>query len=115
MDMNEFLSQYIRSITHKFKEIIPLDLMRESICQGISAMIKNNRRGYRLVLATNPVFPREAILERMRWAGVERAPWEIITTYEEYHFCKPNPNYFAEILAKMGLLGAGPDGGQQHY
>jgi FMN phosphatase YigB (HAD superfamily) len=62
-------------------------------------------RGYRLVLATNPIFPREAILERMRWAGVDSAPWELITSYEEYHFCKPNPLYFDEILSKMRLSG----------
>lgn len=62
-------------------------------------------KGYRLVLATNPIFPREAILERMRWAGVEQLPWELVTAYEECHYCKPNPSYYAEILDKLGLAG----------
>lgn len=62
--------------------------------------------GYRLILATNPLYPRHAILERMKWAGVDNAPWELITTYEDYHYCKPNPGFFAELLAKIGLTGA---------
>ncbi len=163
VDMDKFLSQYFKGLTHKFSKIAPPDLMKESILQATSAMIENENpaltnqevfmehflpkinstsrellpvfnhyysneykelkayarpnpaakevvdklagRGYRLVLATNPIFPREAILERMRWAGVDSAPWELITSYEEYHFCKPNPLYFDEILSKMRLSG----------
>jgi FMN phosphatase YigB (HAD superfamily) len=73
----------------------PTPLARE-ICQA--AMEK----GYRLVLATNPLFPRVATEHRMRWAGVEDVPFEWVTTYENSHFCKPNPNYYREILEKIG-------------
>lgn len=59
------------------------------------------RRGYEIVLATNPIFPREAIVERMRWAGVDDMPWAIVTSYENSHFCKPNLNYFLEIIQKL--------------
>lgn len=58
---------------------------------------------YRLVLATNPLFPALATQARMRWAGIENLPWELVTTYENSHFCKPNPAYFAEILTKTNL------------
>lgn len=163
MDMDVFLSHYFEAITNKFSYIVPPDLMKQSILQATSAMIRDENpgktnqevfmehffpklksssqdllpvfnhfynhefkelkvfarhhpaakevvdklagRGYRLVLATNPIFPKEAILERMSWAGVEGAPWELITSYEEYHFCKPNPLYFEEILSKIRLRG----------
>lgn len=59
-------------------------------------------KGYELILATNPVFPRVATLTRMRWAGLDPADFRDITTYEHYHFCKPNPAYFQEILAQDG-------------
>lgn len=59
-------------------------------------------RSYTLILATNPVFPRVAIEHRMAWAGVAEAPWELITTYEESRFCKPNPSYYKEILHLAG-------------
>lgn len=60
-------------------------------------------RGWQIVLATNPLFPRRAILERMRWAGVDSYPWLDITSYENSRSCKPNPQYYREIVAKHGL------------
>ncbi len=57
--------------------------------------------GYKIVLATNPVFPREAVEQRMQWAGIADLPWELVTSYEDTHFCKPNPHYFQEILDRL--------------
>lgn len=61
-------------------------------------------QGHTLVIATNPLFPRKAILHRMRWAGLDPddGKYRIITTYERIHFAKPNPTYLAEILAQLG-------------
>ncbi len=61
-------------------------------------------KGYRIVLATNPVFPRIATLTRMEWAGLNASDFEWITTYENSSFCKPNLNYYKEILHKTGAL-----------
>jgi len=60
-------------------------------------------RGLRIVLATNSVFPLSAIKDRMAWAGVEDLPWEIITSYDVMHFCKPHPEYYLEIADKLRL------------
>lgn len=62
------------------------------------------QRGYRVVIATNPLFPCAAIEERLRWAGVpaQQFPYALVTSYETFHFAKPNPAYYAEILAKLG-------------
>ena len=59
--------------------------------------------GYRVVIATNPLFPRQAILERLRWVGLDEYPYALITSYENSHFCKPNPQYFQEICEKIGV------------
>lgn len=59
-------------------------------------------KGYQLVLATNPIFPDAATAHRMRWAGINDIPWALVTTYEHCHYCKPNPNYYKEILEKVG-------------
>ncbi len=60
--------------------------------------------GHTIVVATNPLFPRKAILHRIRWAGLDPddSKFRLITTYERFHFAKPNPAYFAEILAQLG-------------
>ncbi len=61
-------------------------------------------QGYRLAIATNPLFPLVAIHHRMRWAGLppEKYSFEIVSAYEDFHFSKPNAAYFAEIAARMG-------------
>ena len=60
-------------------------------------------KGFHVYLATNPVFPRCATLNRIRWAGMDAEDFELITTYEDCRFCKPNPAYFQEILTELGL------------
>lgn len=60
-------------------------------------------KGYPVVLATNPIFPRVATLGRIRWAGLDEQNFAWITTYENSTRCKPNPDYYAEICEKLGL------------
>lgn len=55
-----------------------------------------------LVLATNPIFPPLATENRMRWAGLSPEDFKLYTTYENSHYCKPNPKYYLEILEKIG-------------
>ena len=50
--------------------------------------------GKKVVLATNPVFPMAAQLERMRWSGLSESDFDLITAYENSSFCKPNPKYY---------------------
>jgi len=59
--------------------------------------------GFRLVLATNPLFPSIATESRIRWAGLNKDDFELYTTYENSRYCKPNLNYYREILQKLGL------------
>lgn len=58
-------------------------------------------KGYELILATNPIFPKIATLERMRWVGLKETDFRLITTYENSVFAKPNPAYYQTILQKM--------------
>ena len=62
-------------------------------------------KGYPLVLATMPMFPRRAVEWRLTWAGVDPSAFERITTYENSTAVKPKPNYYAENLAAAGVDG----------
>lgn len=59
--------------------------------------------GFKVVIATNPVFPREAIQQRLEWAGIGGFPYALVTSYEEMHFCKPHVEYYAEICRRIGV------------
>ena len=60
-------------------------------------------KGLCTVLATNPIFPAIATQKRVAWAGLSVDDFELITTYENSHSCKPNPAYYTEILQKIGV------------
>ncbi len=60
-------------------------------------------RGFKVVIATNSVFPRSAIVERLHWAGVKNFDYSLITSYEVMHFCKPHPDYYLEIANSIGV------------
>lgn len=60
------------------------------------------RKGYELVCATNPIFPMTAIEARLGWIGLESSDFVFITSFEEMHYCKPNPDYYRETLEKIG-------------
>ena len=60
-------------------------------------------KGLRVVLATSPLYPQVATESRIRWAGLEPEDFDFITTYEDSHYCKPNPDYYREILRKLDL------------
>ena len=59
--------------------------------------------GYRTALATNPLFPAIATECRIRWAGLSCDDFELYTTYENSHTCKPNPDYYREVVGRLGV------------
>ncbi|HWQ05266.1 MAG TPA: DinB family protein [Longilinea sp.] len=61
-------------------------------------------QNYTIAIATNPLFPRSAIEQRLAWAGlpVSEYPFALVTSFEKFHFAKPNPAYYAEILGQLG-------------
>ncbi len=71
--------------------------------EAVSLVQSAVQKGWTVVVATNPLFPAAAIHQRLSWANlpVDRIPFELVTTYENSHFCKPNPSYYAEILARL--------------
>lgn len=59
-------------------------------------------RGSRVAIATDPLFPREATYERIRWAGLTPERFDVVSSYESFHFTKSHPAYYAEVLGRLG-------------
>jgi FMN phosphatase YigB (HAD superfamily) len=62
--------------------------------------------GWRVVVATQPIFPRAAIEQRLAWAGLADVPFDMITTYEIMGACKPDAAYFKQVCATIGCAPA---------
>ena len=71
--------------------------------EAAEAVRRIRARGGRVALATNPIFPAVATVSRIRWAGLEPDDFELVTTYENIGYSKPNPDYYRELLRRMAL------------
>lgn len=71
--------------------------------RAAEAIVLLKNKGIRVALATNPIFPAIATESRIRWAGLERNDFELVTTYENSRHCKPNPDYYRDVLRAMEL------------
>lgn len=60
-------------------------------------------QGLKVVIATNAVFPLSALQDRVNWAGLGHHQFDLITSYEHMHFCKPHVQYYQEIAYKIGV------------
>ena len=59
--------------------------------------------GLKVILSTNPLFPRVATLKRMELSNLYEEDFDLVTAYENSSFCKPNPRYFHEIMNRFAL------------
>lgn len=57
----------------------------------------------RIILSTNPIFPKTGTLTRMSFIGLEENDFDFVTSYENSSFSKPNPKYFQTLLDKFNL------------
>lgn len=55
-----------------------------------------------VVLATNPIFPMSGQRTRMGWVGLTPENFDLVTSYEKDRYCKPNPDYYRDICARIG-------------
>lgn len=69
--------------------------------RAAEAITEIKAMGCNVALATNPLFPAIATYSRCRWAGLNPDDFAIITTYENSNHCKPNPDYYRDILGKL--------------
>ena len=88
---------FYRNEFQQVKDACGFDARAAKLIAGLKA------KGYRLVLATNPLFPAVATHSRIRWAGLNAEDFEWVTTYENSSFCKPNVKYYEEIVGKLNL------------
>ncbi len=90
-----------------YKEKFPLlksQVNQRGLASSLIEVLKED--GFRLVLATNPIFPVEAIEERLQWVNINPEDFSLITNYQNMHYCKPSINYYNEIMELLDLEAA---------
>lgn len=102
----EIFGEKVRADKPYFDEFYRAEFQQAQSACGFSkeaAALVNRlkQEGYRLALATNPIFPAVATESRVRWAGLSPEDFALYTTYENSTYCKPNLSYYRELLQKL--------------
>ena len=110
--MLNYLEENLAIPPHRYQEALA-DFCRENL-PGLASCIQEHplarpllkacqNLDWRMVLATNPIFPRAVIDARIKWAGLEPDFFHFVTDYETSRHCKPHLEYFQEILARLDI------------
>lgn len=91
-----------------FDEFYAIDFQRISSSCGYTPEAKRTvelckELGYRVVIATEPIFPLSAMESRLRWAGIDPSEVDYITSYETSGYCKPDLGFYRELLDRFGV------------
>lgn len=60
------------------------------------------KKGLKLVIASNPIWPRIVQMKRLAWAGVGDLQFDLVTHIENMSYCKPRIEYYLEVCQKIG-------------
>lgn len=107
-DLNDNYQEYTKEIKQQLNDFYLNDFKD---CRNFCGYNKEakviiddlSKRGFTLILATNPIFPSVATERRIKWAGLNVDAFALYTTYENSHYSKPNIKYYEEILDKMNI------------
>ncbi|MCI0712278.1 MAG: HAD-IA family hydrolase [Chloroflexi bacterium] len=88
-----------------YAELYPqLQELVTAIPEAVSLVDWLISEGYAVAITTNPLFEASPIHQRMGWGGLNLDNgFAYITTLRTTHFTKPNPQYYEEVLARIGV------------
>lgn len=96
-DHMHIFDEFYRTDFQKIKNVCGFEPKAAKLIKFIKS------KDFRVALATNPLFPSVATESRIRWVGLEPDDFEYFTTYETSHYCKPNLDYYREVLEKLNV------------
>lgn len=93
----DIMDEFYRTDFEKLRSVCGYDPDAARIVRKL----KND--GFRVALATMPVFPAVATEARIIWAGLTVDDFEYITTYENSRSGKPSEAYYNEVCSVLGV------------
>ena len=87
-----------------YSEVFPtLSSYGRPVAGASEFIARAEEEGYTLCLATNPIFPTSAVLERLRWSELNSDAFRFIPGLENMSTCKPNPEYFLDLASRLDV------------
>ena len=96
-EMADALNQFYDDV---FPTLAPLTAQRPEAIRLVEWAFS---KGWKVSIATDPLFPRKAILHRLRWAGLapEQYPFSLVSDFHHFHFAKKSVAFYPEFLAGL--------------
>jgi FMN phosphatase YigB (HAD superfamily) len=94
----EIWHRFIKFYENEFDQLKSLVNVNKGVSEIFSILSKKD---IKIVIASNPFWPRIAMEKRMSWAGLDKKQVQLITHLENMHFCKPRLEYYQEICHKI--------------
>lgn len=99
-NLDEYMVRFNNYYETSF-EVVKSSTRSEPLVKDIVNILK--LKGYKLVLATNPLFPLNAVEKRIKWAGLSIDDFIHITHFDVSTSCKPRLSYYMEILKEINI------------
>lgn len=97
-DIKEYRKQFDLFYDSLFENVKPSTYESNEMIDSIKLL---KEKGYKVVIATNPLFPLKANHHRIRWAGLDKNDFDYISSFEENKYTKPHLEYYEEVLESI--------------
>jgi HAD superfamily hydrolase (TIGR01549 family) len=101
MDQKEFWHRSMAFYQNEFDQARP-EVKKPDKLHDVLEELKST--GLRLVVASNPIYPRIAFEKRLAWVGVDPNDFELITHMKNMNFVKPDKAYYRQICSILDVL-----------
>lgn len=90
----EFWNRFERFYDTEFESLSELITPVEGVPDVFQSV---HDRGIKVVIASHPLWPKRVQQIRLKWAGLDGFPYDLITHIENTKYCKPQVEYYQEI------------------
>lgn len=101
-DRDVYINRFDEFYINGFEKVKPATSVSEDIVTAVDIL---KEKGYKLIIATNPIFPMAANKKRIEWAGLDITKFDHVTSFEKNHYCKPHIEFYEEVLLENNLEG----------
>lgn len=102
--MDNHLDTYIKRFDSfyedGFHQVQAATQVSNEIVEAVKILKEKN---YKLIIATNPIFPMKANEQRIKWAGLDINMFDHVTSFEKNHYCKPHLEFYKEVLSDNNI------------
>lgn len=98
---NEMWKRFMKFYENEYEQFRALVSVPPAVRR---VFLRLKRKGVKLVIASNPIWPLQVQMKRLSWAGLGDLQFDLVTHIENMSYCKPQIQYYQEICSKIGEI-----------